>query len=79
MKMAKEKNKFLKHLECVKGMPPLHHSVPDSEFDIRKSEVVMWLVREPEVLQWLFNSVMNKKAIVYDPESGTWKGAEWSD
>lgn len=55
-------------------MPPLRHKVGDP-FDIEQSEVVAWLLRQPELKQWLFNKVSDTRRIVYDEATGTWSGA----
>lgn len=69
-----------KQLECVKSMPELKHKVGDGEFDITKSEVVQWLIRQPDVLKCLFDTVRRHgyvdQVIVYDAENGTWRGVD---
>lgn len=47
-------------LNCLKQMPPLRHKLPNDEFDIMKSEVVEWMVRQPEIRQWLYDKVIDK-------------------
>lgn len=58
----------------VRKMPPLFHSLPGEEFDISRSEVVRWLVCQPEVQRWLFDTVRGRKLIEFDAENGTWTG-----
>lgn len=61
----------------VSQMPELSHwPNKPSDFDITKSEVLAWLLKQPEVLNWLVQQVKDCKAIVYNPEKGTWKGAK---
>lgn len=78
--MARKRKAIPKLLECVKQMPELRHSVSDGEFDITKSEVVQWLIRQPDVLSFLFETVRRKgyaeQLIVYDPGRGTWRGVD---
>ena len=62
-------------LDCTRKMPRLKHTVGD-RFDIRTSEVVKWLVNQPEIMQKIFNFAMNEKTIVYDPDTGEWRGAD---
>lgn len=69
-------------LDCVKKMPELWHKISDGEFDITKSEVVDWLINQPDILQYIFNRVANngsKTLIVYNPERGSWKGVDNTD
>ena len=67
------------HLLTVKNMPALKHSIPGEPFDISKSEVVQWLIKQPTVQQYLFELVnghdkRKEKLIEYDSTTGTWKG-----
>jgi hypothetical protein len=55
-------------------MPPLFHSLPGAEFDIAKSEVVKWLLRQPEIQRWIFGIVRGRRLIEFDAEHGTWRG-----
>ena len=57
------------YLTCTRKMPRLKHTVGD-RFDIRTSEVVKWLVNQPDIMQKIFNFAMNEGAIVYDPDTG---------
>lgn len=61
-------------LEVAREMPPLRHSIPGEPFRMENSEVVKWLIGQPEVLQYLFDKA--KAYLVYDPETGTWKGSK---
>lgn len=65
-------------LDVARKMPPLHHSLPGEPFDIAKSEVIEWLVSQPDIMQLVFNAVRNKH-IVYNPVTGTWKGVDYAD
>lgn len=71
-------------LLCAKQMPKLRHKVGEGEFDITKSEVVQWLVKQPDILQYIFNKVFHgpnndNALIVYNPERGTWQGVDYAD
>ena len=63
-------------LECMRDMPRLKHW-PDrcKDFDICNSEVARWIVEQPEILQKLFTVSVNKGVIVFDRETGTWRGS----
>lgn len=45
-------------------------------YDPAKSEVIKWLIGQPEVLQYLFFKCTTAKAIVFDPETKTWRGKD---
>jgi hypothetical protein len=69
-----------KRLYCAKQMPELKHKVGEGEFDIMKSEVVQWLVNQPEILQYIFNRMTDggeKALIVYNSERDTWQGVDY--
>lgn len=66
-------------LDIAKQMPPLHHAMPGDGFDITKSEVVKWLMSQPEIMQLIFNAVRGQKRIVYDKATGTWRGVDYAD
>lgn len=55
-------------------MPPLHHTLPGQAFDMDKSEVVKWIMAQPDFKNWLFNRAACTRRIVYDPATGTWSG-----
>jgi hypothetical protein len=55
-------------------MPECKHSNVEP-FDIHKSEVVKWLIAQPEILQAMFNFYHDRGAIVFDQEQRLWRGA----
>lgn len=64
---------------CIaKQMPELRHTIPGEKFDVKKSEVVQWLISQPDILQYLFNHIKNTD-IVYVPEYGTWVGVDYEN
>lgn len=74
----KKKSKLL---EVAKKMPPLYHTLPGEDFDIHKSEVVKWLISQPEILEYVYHRVkvcggVSGAFIKYDPETGKWKGVD---
>lgn len=65
-----------KNLQVVEKMPPLKHRAQGTDFNIIKSEVVQWLIKQPEVLQYLFDYINNTHLINYNSETGTWQGID---
>lgn len=67
-------------LSAARKMPPLHHKLPGEDFDWMKSETVKWLVSQPEILNFIWQSVRNKTGenmlISYDADTGTWQGVD---
>jgi len=68
-----------KLIQIARKMPPLYHTIPGKQFDIQKSEVIQWLINQPEILNWMWNNVKQSKDVVFNPESGTWQGADFED
>lgn len=62
-------------LNIARNMPRLKHKVGD-RFDINTSEVIKWLVSQPEIMDKIFIMANNHKVIVYDPDAGEWRGAD---
>ena len=58
-------------------MPPLHHFLPEQPFNISKSEVVRWMIEQPEIQQTIFNMARRHSMITYDLETHTWRGVHW--
>lgn len=73
--MAKQRSE---KLNIAKQMPELKHSVLGKKFDVTKSDVVKWLISQPDILQYLFDHVKNVD-IVYVPEYSTWVGVDHAD
>ncbi|MBQ9346046.1 MAG: hypothetical protein IJT94_01735 [Oscillibacter sp.] len=43
------------------------------------SQVADWLCRQPEIRQKIFEMAKDRKVIVYDKASGTWRGVGYAD
>lgn len=65
-----------KKLDSAKNMPPLFHKLPGQEFDMKKSEVIKWLIQQPDILQYIFDKLKDEH-LIYDPISGKWRGADY--
>ena len=70
------RNARSKKLNTARNMPPLVHSIPGINFDIKDSKVVQWLIQQPDIQQMVFEKVKNCE-IVYDPKTSTWKGVDY--
>lgn len=67
--MKKRKNKSL---VVASSMPPLRHNNGPS-FNIKQSDVVKWLIDQPEILKRVF-TYYSDHAMVFNKETGLWKG-----
>lgn len=70
--MAKVTYNFL---NIARKMPRLKHKV-GNKFDVNTSEVIHWLVNQPEIMSKIFNMVQSRGLIVYDPDTREWKGID---
>lgn len=77
-KISEPRNRLI---SVARKMPPLFHKNPGIDFDINKSEVVKWLMNTPEAKTLLWESIQNvygdRCPIVYDQETGLWKGKDY--
>lgn len=73
--MVKRKNQLL---SIARKMPPLFYSLPEEPFDILKSRVLWWLVKQPDVLNFIWNRVKQSGDVVYDPDTGKWVGVDFN-
>ena len=73
--MAKIKRS--KILDVSRFMPPLRHSIPGQEFDIRKSEVMQWMLKNPATWNYIWNNIKQSGAVEYNPATGTWQGVDY--
>lgn len=72
------KKQISSKLNIAEKMPPLYHSIPGQNFDIKNSEVVKWLIEQPEILQYLFDKISHNY-LQYDSATGKWKGIDNCD
>lgn len=65
-------------LDVAKKMPPLYHRLPEKEFNHADSEVLKWLVTQPDIAQHVFDKVSEWGYIVYDNDTGKWRGVDYN-
>ena len=69
--MARKKSKLL---EVGKEMPLLYHRFPDEEYDPTQSQVLEWISKQPELMEWIFAQLKSTGYIVYDSQWQAWRG-----
>lgn len=72
--MTKKRSQLL---NVLKNMPPLHHSVPGEEFNIDDSEMVNWMIEQPEIRSWLGSYLKSIGYTTYDSNTGTHVGIDY--
>lgn len=70
------KKKRSKNLEILKKMPPLYHTLPNHKFETQKSELMNWVLNQPEILNWLVGYLKDTNYIEYNNLTGQWTGIE---
>ncbi|MCH5212249.1 MAG: hypothetical protein J1G06_04475 [Oscillospiraceae bacterium] len=60
----------------IRKMPPLYNTLPNEQFDIMKSEVAQWLIKQPDAIQIILSGATASGHIVYDSHTGKWKGVD---
>lgn len=77
----KKRTKKDRLLDVVKQMPPLYHKLPDEDFAWSKSEALKWIVSQPEILDYIWQSIRNRtdvnEFIAYNNDTGTWQGVDY--
>jgi hypothetical protein len=58
-------------------MPPRRHCEPGRKFDPYQSDLLNWLRDSAEVQLALFDVLRGRGAILYDRETGLWRGKDW--
>ena len=71
--------KFNRALRRAAQMPPLALAQPDGTFDLKQSEVVRWFLDQPEIVNHFVDAARNAGAIVFDKESGKWRGRHYGE
>lgn len=75
----KKQKRSSEKLLVAKTMPPLYHTLPGEEFDNDKSQVYAWIKNQPDLIQWLWRQLGSAGYIVYNSETGQWKGVDYDD
>lgn len=66
-----------KLISVARKMPPLYHSIPGEKFDIRKSRTLWWLIKQPEILNYVWNHIKQSGFVKYDSVTGKWTGIDF--
>lgn len=51
-----------------------HNPDKTQPFDIYRSEAVCWIVKQPEILSYLWSKIQSTGAVTFDPTTQTWSG-----
>lgn len=68
-------SRVLKIREAFGSMPPLVHDTNKSQaYDVSRSQVAAWLLRQPDAAQFIFDLARETKAIVFCKRRQAWIG-----
>ena len=73
-----KRTRISKKLNVVKKMPPLFHTLPGIDFDIKKSMVINWFIQKPDILNYLWDQIKNSGYVEYNSDTGEWKGIDYA-
>lgn len=76
-KMGCKRKKYTVKFDVAKTMPPLYHTLPGKEFDNDKSQVYKWIKEQPELIEYIRDTLRQAGYIVYNPVTGQWKGVDY--
>ena len=62
-------------MQLLKQMPRLKHK-PDDQFSVYGSEVIQWIVKQPDLMLYLFDKCKQSGCITYDSSTGEWHGVD---
>lgn len=77
--MANAFKKRSKKLNVARNLPPCYHKLPGQKYDVKKSEVINWLIQRPSILEFLWDQFKQSGDIEYDPETGKWQGVDYEE
>ncbi|MCR8978710.1 hypothetical protein [Brevibacillus laterosporus] len=66
-----------KKLKVGRKLPPGYHKLPGEEYDIRKSEVVQWLIQQPSIQEFVWDQFKQSGDVSYDQTTGKWRGVDY--
>lgn len=60
-------------------MPPLYNTMPGKEYENSQSEILAWVRNQYPLLSYVFSHMKNAGYVVYDKDTGKWKGVDYHD
>ena len=69
-------NKDVAWRKVAASMPPLQRT-PGSEYSATRDQVLNWFSCQPELINVIISKAQYEGLIVYDPQTGTWRGRDY--
>jgi hypothetical protein len=77
--MVNANKKRSQKLNIARNLPPSYHKLPGGEYNVKKSEVINWLIQRPSILEFLWDQLKQSGDIFYDPDTGKWQGVDYEE
>jgi hypothetical protein len=77
--MANACKKRSKKLNVARNLPPSFHKLPNQDYDVKKSEVIKWLIQRPSILEYIWDNIKQSEDVVYNPDTGKWQGVDYDN
>jgi len=77
--MANAAKQRSQKLSVARNLPPSYHKFPNQEYDIKKSEVINWLIQRPSILDFIWDQFKQSGDITYDQSTGKWTGIDYDE
>lgn len=75
--MTNAARKRSQKLDIGKVLPPGYHKLPGEEYDVRKSEVVQWLIQQPSIQEYVWDQFKMSGDVFFDRVTGKWQGVDY--
>jgi len=77
--MANAFKKRSAKLDIARKLPPCYHKLPNSEYNSKNSEAILWLIQQPSILDFLWDQFKQSGDVVYNSETGRWQGVDYAN
>lgn len=77
--MGHKRKKYSIKFDVAKNIPSLYHKLPDQDFDIEKKSSLQMDKRTTRILEYIMNILKQAKYVVYNPDTGQWKGIDYEN
>lgn len=75
--MQRKSKRHDKRLTVARRMPPLYRTRPGEEYSVQNDGVLDWVKAHTDLGLYVIDLLARLGYILYDPESGTWRGVDY--
>lgn len=77
--MSKGFKRRSEKLNIARNLPPSYHKFSDEPYNVKKSEVVNWLIQRPSILEYIWDKIKQSNDVFYNSETGKWQGVDYEE